>query len=89
MEVEVEAVVDQLFIAMELFGRVHTFAQGMGIAAPPIGIDRAAAAVQPAEPGAPAIVLLNPASSNALRRPKNSTKAASASSTSAASFVAP
>lgn len=26
--------VDQLFIAMELFGRVHTFAQGMGIAAP-------------------------------------------------------
>lgn len=30
-----EAVVDQLFIAMELFGRVHTFAQGMGITAPP------------------------------------------------------
>ncbi|MGF1426860.1 peptide deformylase [Kitasatospora sp. LaBMicrA B282] len=32
----------------------------MGIAAPQIGVGRAAAIVQPAEPGAPAIILLNP-----------------------------
>ncbi|MFE4964404.1 peptide deformylase [Streptomyces sp. NPDC056660] len=39
---------------------VHPFAKGMGLAAPQIGIGRAAAAVQPPEPGAGAIVLLNP-----------------------------
>ncbi|WP_269855265.1 peptide deformylase [Streptomyces sp. RPT161] len=32
----------------------------MGIAAPQIGIDRAAAIVRPAEPDTPAIILLNP-----------------------------
>ncbi|WP_344441464.1 peptide deformylase [Kitasatospora nipponensis] len=55
-----EQVVENLFTAMERMGQVHPFAKGMGIAAPQIGIGRAAAIVQPAEPGAPAIVLLNP-----------------------------
>jgi peptide deformylase len=55
-----EQVIEKLFTAMERIGQVHPFAKGMGIAAPQIGIGRAAAIVQPAEPGAPAIVLLNP-----------------------------
>ncbi|MEU3072271.1 peptide deformylase [Streptomyces laurentii] len=51
--------VEQMFTAMERIGQVHPFAKGMGLAAPQIGIGRAAAVVQP--PGdAPAIVLLNP-----------------------------
>ncbi|MEU3220293.1 peptide deformylase [Streptomyces sp. NPDC006971] len=54
-----EQAVDQMFAAMERIGQVHPFAKGMGLAAPQIGIDRAAAVVQP--PGeAPAVVLLNP-----------------------------
>ncbi|PNE36377.1 peptide deformylase [Streptomyces yunnanensis] len=54
-----EHVVDELFAAMARIGQVHPFAKGMGIAAPQIGIARAAAVVQP--PGdAPAIILLNP-----------------------------
>ena len=55
-----EQAVDALFASMERISRVHTFAKGMGIAAPQIGIGRAAAVVQPAEQGAGAIVLLNP-----------------------------
>ncbi|MFJ6139323.1 peptide deformylase [Kitasatospora sp. NPDC092286] len=55
-----EQVIEKLFTAMERIGQVHPFAKGMGIAAPQIGVGRAAAIVQPAEPGAPAIVLLNP-----------------------------
>lgn len=56
---EAERIVDELFTAMERIGQVHPFAKGMGIAAPQIGIGRAAAVVQP--PGdAPAIILLNP-----------------------------
>lgn len=56
---EAERVADELFAAMERIGQVHPFAKGMGIAAPQIGIARAAAVVQP--PGdAPAIVLHNP-----------------------------
>nr|WP_221889003.1 peptide deformylase [Streptomyces sp. WAC04770] len=56
---EAERVVDELFAAMERIGQVHPFAKGMGLAAPQIGIARAAAVVQP--PGnAPAIILLNP-----------------------------
>jgi len=54
------AIVDDLFAAMDRVGRVHPFAKGMGIAAPQIGIDRSAAVVRPADPGAPAIVFLNP-----------------------------
>ncbi|MFD8481836.1 peptide deformylase [Kitasatospora sp. NPDC059673] len=55
-----EQVIGKLFTAMERIGQVHPFAKGMGIAAPQIGIGRAAAIVQPAEPGAPAIILLHP-----------------------------
>ncbi|MFI9320168.1 peptide deformylase [Kitasatospora aureofaciens] len=55
-----EQVIEKLFTAMERIGQVHPFAKGMGIAAPQIGIGRAAAIVQPASPDAPAIVLLNP-----------------------------
>ncbi|MEH0450040.1 peptide deformylase [Streptomyces sp. B21-102] len=55
-----EQAVDALFASMERISRVHTFAKGMGIAAPQIGIGRAAAVVQPAEQGAGAVVLLNP-----------------------------
>ncbi|MFD0410454.1 peptide deformylase [Kitasatospora sp. NPDC127116] len=55
-----EQVVEKLFTAMDRIGQVHPFAKGMGIAAPQIGIGRTAAIVQPADPGAPAIVLLNP-----------------------------
>ncbi|MEU1172112.1 peptide deformylase [Streptomyces microflavus] len=56
---EAERITDELFAAMERIGQVHPFAKGMGIAAPQIGIGRAAAVVQP--PGdAPAIILLNP-----------------------------
>ncbi|MER5820738.1 peptide deformylase [Streptomyces mirabilis] len=55
-----ERVVDNLFASMECIAQAHTFAKGMGIAAPQIGIARAAAVVQPAESGADAIVLLNP-----------------------------
>ncbi|WSB58625.1 peptide deformylase (plasmid) [Streptomyces cellulosae] len=55
-----EQTVDALFASMEHIGRVHPFAKGMGLAAPQIGIGRAAAVVQPPEQGAGAIVLLNP-----------------------------
>ncbi|WP_430479185.1 peptide deformylase [Streptomyces sp. P11-1] len=56
---EAERIVDELFAAMERIGQAHPFAKGMGLAAPQIGIGRAAAIVQP--PGdAAAIILLNP-----------------------------
>lgn len=53
-------VIDEMFAAMDRVARVHPFAKGMGLAAPQIGIDRRAAIVRPADPDAPAIVLLNP-----------------------------
>ncbi|PJN02509.1 formylmethionine deformylase [Streptomyces sp. CB01201] len=55
-----EQVVEKLFTSMERIGQVHPFAKGMGIAAPQIGIARAAAVVRPADPAAPPVVLLNP-----------------------------
>ncbi|MBD0709002.1 formylmethionine deformylase [Streptomyces sp. CBMA291] len=55
-----EQVVEQMFAAMERIGQVHPFAKGMGLAAPQIGIGRAAAVVRPPGPDASAIVLLNP-----------------------------
>ncbi|MFI9311468.1 peptide deformylase [Streptomyces triculaminicus] len=55
-----EQTIETLFASMERIARVHPFAKGMGIAAPQIGIGRAAAVVQPADPTAAAIVLLNP-----------------------------
>uniref|UniRef100_UPI000A38257D peptide deformylase n=1 Tax=Streptomyces murinus TaxID=33900 RepID=UPI000A38257D len=45
-----EQVVEQMLSAMERIGQVHLFAKGMGIAAPQIGIGRAAAVVQPPGP---------------------------------------
>lgn len=56
---EAERITDELFAAMERIGQVHPFAKGMGIAAPQIGIGRAAAVVQPSGDD-PAIILLNP-----------------------------
>lgn len=55
-----EQVVETLFASMEHIGQVHPFAKGMGIAAPQIGLARAAAVVRPADPHAAPIVLLNP-----------------------------
>ncbi|MEU2157591.1 peptide deformylase [Streptomyces sp. NPDC019396] len=55
-----EQVIERLFSTMERIGQVHPFAKGMGIAAPQIGIARAAAVVRPADSADPAIVLLNP-----------------------------
>ncbi|WND36383.1 peptide deformylase [Streptomyces sp. BB1-1-1] len=57
---EAEQTVEMLFSSMERIGQVHPFAKGMGLAAPQIGIGRAAAAVQPPGRDSPAIVLLNP-----------------------------
>ncbi|MFF7613544.1 peptide deformylase [Streptomyces lavendulae] len=53
-------VLDELFAAAARIAEVHPFAKGMGLAAPQINIDRAAAIVQPAEAGAHPITLLNP-----------------------------
>ncbi|WP_043463952.1 peptide deformylase [Kitasatospora sp. MBT66] len=55
-----QAVIDQLFAAVEQIGRVHSFAKGMGLAAPQIGLDRAAALVLSPDPAAEPIILLNP-----------------------------
>ncbi|MFD8318501.1 peptide deformylase [Kitasatospora purpeofusca] len=55
-----QAVIDELFGAIDRIGRVHSFAKGMGIAAPQIGIPRAAAIVLPPTAGADPIILLNP-----------------------------
>ncbi|MFI8932594.1 peptide deformylase [Streptomyces sp. NPDC053474] len=58
---DAERIVDQLAEAMDRIARVHDFSgKGMGLAAPQIGIVRAAAAARPAVPGAEPIVLLNP-----------------------------
>ncbi|MEU4116496.1 hypothetical protein AB0F71_18635 [Kitasatospora sp. NPDC028055] len=42
---------DELFGAIDRIGRVHAFAKGMGIAAPQIGIPRAAAILLPPTAG--------------------------------------
>ena len=42
-----EQAVERLFTSIERIAQVNTFAKGMGIAAPQIGISRAAAVVQP------------------------------------------
>ncbi|PWI05867.1 formylmethionine deformylase [Streptomyces sp. NWU339] len=57
---EAEQTVEQLFSAVQRIGQTHPFAKGMGLAAPQIAIGRAAAVVQPPDPGTPPIVLLNP-----------------------------
>ncbi|WP_211258894.1 peptide deformylase [Spirillospora albida] len=53
-------VVDRLFAAMQRVREHHVFGKGMGLAAPQIGINRAAAIVQPPDPDAEPLVLLNP-----------------------------
>jgi peptide deformylase len=57
---EADAVVTQLFAALQRAGEQHVFSKGMGVAAPQIGIGRAAAIVIPPDPGAEPIVMLNP-----------------------------
>ncbi|MFB9726764.1 peptide deformylase [Haloechinothrix salitolerans] len=51
-------VVAQLVSTLERVGQVHTFAKGMGLAAPQINIGRAAAVIHP--PEGDTITLLNP-----------------------------
>ncbi|WP_369383274.1 peptide deformylase [Streptomyces sp. cg36] len=54
-------IVEKLADAMDRIAQAHDFSgKGMGLAAPQIGIARAAAAVRPAPGGAEPIVLLNP-----------------------------
>nr|WP_281288868.1 peptide deformylase [Actinomadura syzygii] len=53
-------VVDRLFAAMQRVREHHVFGKGMGLAAPQIGIGRAAALVQPPDPDDEPLVLLNP-----------------------------
>ncbi|MFJ7280596.1 peptide deformylase [Kitasatospora sp. NPDC098663] len=55
-----QAVIDELFTAVDRIGRVHSFAKGMGLAAPQIGIPRAAALVLPPTAVTDPIILLNP-----------------------------
>lgn len=58
-------IIDQLHAAMQRVREHHEFGKGMGLAAPQIGIDRAAAVVTPPEPEAEPLVLLNPRIINA------------------------
>jgi peptide deformylase len=51
---------DQLFAALQRVREHHVFGKGMGIAAPQIGIARAAAIIIPPEPDAEPLILLNP-----------------------------
>jgi peptide deformylase len=57
---EADAVITQLFAALQRASEQHVFSKGMGVAAPQIGISRAAAIVIPPDPGAEPVVLLNP-----------------------------
>lgn len=57
---EANDVVDQLFAALQRVREHHVFGKGMGLAAPQIGISRAAAIVQPPGLDAEPLVLLNP-----------------------------
>ena len=50
----------RLLVTMRRISEVHVFRKGMGLAAPQIGIGRAAAVVRPAERRAGATVLFNP-----------------------------
>ena len=57
---EAESVIAELFAALQRAGEQHVFSKGMGVAAPQIGIPRAAAIVIPPDPGAEPVVMLNP-----------------------------
>jgi peptide deformylase len=47
---EAKAVTAELFAALQRAGEQHVFSKGMGVAAPQIGISRAAAIVLPPDP---------------------------------------
>ena len=53
-------VVARLTAVLDRVGGLHPFSKGVGLAAPQINLGWAAAVVRPSEPGAEAIVLLNP-----------------------------
>ncbi|GAA0848772.1 peptide deformylase [Streptosporangium amethystogenes subsp. fukuiense] len=53
-------VIDALFAALQRVREHHVFGKGMGLAAPQVGIGRAAAIVIPPDPDADPVVLLNP-----------------------------
>lgn len=53
-------VIGRLFAALQRVREHHVFGKGMGLAAPQIGIDRAAAIVIPPDPDAEPLILLNP-----------------------------
>ncbi len=57
---QAEDVVDQLHRAIQRVRDHHHFGKGMGLAAPQIGIDQAAAIVIPPDPDAAVVLLLNP-----------------------------
>jgi peptide deformylase len=57
---EAEAVIAELFGALQRAGEQHVFSKGMGVAAPQAGIARAVAIVIPPGPGADPVVMLNP-----------------------------
>lgn len=57
---EAASVIAALFGALQRAGEQHVFSKGMGVAAPQIGIGRAAAIVIPPDPGAEPVVMLNP-----------------------------
>lgn len=57
---EAEEATARLLDVLRRLTEVHQFAKGRGLAAPQIGLDRAAAVVQPPDPDADVQVLLNP-----------------------------
>ena len=57
---EADSVIAELFAALQRAGEQHVFSKGTGVAAPQIGIPRAAAIVIPPDPGAEPVVMLNP-----------------------------
>ena len=57
---QAEAVIAELFGALQRAGEQHVFSKGMGVAAPQVGISRAAAIVIPPDPGAEPVIMLNP-----------------------------
>ena len=59
-ETRAREVVARLRAALDRVGELHTFGKGVGLAAPQLGLSWAAAVVQPPEPDAEAVILLNP-----------------------------
>jgi peptide deformylase len=57
---QAQELIDELFAALGRVREQHVFGKGMGIAAPQIGIARAAAIVIPPDPAGDPLILLNP-----------------------------